>query len=106
MQLDTTQITEAVEQIKSLSIFDNISSGVIVIALVVLAVFILTKPLRKLLKLVLNTVLGYITLFIVNYFGAYIGVQVGVNLLNAIIVGILGVPGVAVLFFIRWMSLI
>ncbi|MGX8698814.1 MAG: pro-sigmaK processing inhibitor BofA family protein [bacterium] len=99
-------IAEAAEKLQELTLMDNIGSGVILVAVIVLAVFILTKPLRKLVKLGINTALGYVTLAVVNYLGSFIGVQIGVNLLNAIIVGILGVPGVAVLFFVRWMALV
>jgi inhibitor of the pro-sigma K processing machinery len=85
---------------------DHIGSLIIVALLVVAAVFIFTKPIRKMIKLAINTVFGFISLIIVNYIGAFIGVTIGVNWVNAIIVAILGVPGVCLLFVLKWISMI
>ena len=74
-------------------------SGAVVLAvlavLVILLLKILKKPIRLLFKLLVNTVFGFIGLAVVNFLGGFFGVTLGVNLLNALVVGILGVPGVA-----------
>ena len=80
---------------------------VIVVAILVLIVLIiLRKPMRLIFKLVLNTVIGFLALFVLNWLGSYIGISVAVNWLNALIVGVLGVPGVALLLLLRWLFLL
>ena len=99
-------LENAAAEIEALTAADHI--GVIIIAalLILAAFFILTKPLRMVVKLALNTVCGFVALIAVNYLGAFIGVTIGVNWLNAVVVGVLGVPGVALLFILRWLMLL
>ncbi len=80
---------------------------IVIIAILVLLVFvILKKPIRVILKLLLNTVIGFVALFAINYLGAFIGISVAVNWINAVIVGVLGVPGVALILLIKWLTVI
>ena len=58
---------------------------------------LLVIPIKILIKLVLNGVLGGIALFLFNLVGGLFGLGIAINPLNAIIVGILGVPGVILL---------
>ena len=37
-----------------------------------------------------------------NALGGYIGVTLGINVWNAVVAGLLGLPGVAVLLLVRW----
>ncbi len=67
---------------------------------------ILKKPIKIILKLLLNTVCGFIALFVINYLGAFIGISVAVNWINAVIVGALGVPGVALILLLKWITVI
>ncbi len=103
-----TEIVEGIveDAVEKLSAMDNITSLIIVAVLGLLAFYILTKPLRMLLKLAVNTVLGFVSLIAVNYLGGFIGVTLGVNWVNAIIVAIFGVPGVCVMFALRWLSML
>ncbi len=73
---------------------------VIGIVLVALIFFILTKPFKWILKTVLNGLLGGIMLIIINSIGAEIGLMIPINPLNALLVGILGFPGVLLLVLI------
>jgi inhibitor of the pro-sigma K processing machinery len=57
-------------------------------------------------KLILNTIIGFLALFVINWLGAFIGISVAVNWLNAIIVGVLGVPGVALILLLKWIFVI
>lgn len=99
-------IDTAVSELHTLSMTDNLSSVVIIVLLVIAATFIFTKPIRLLIKLVINTLCGFVALIAVNWVGAFIGVSIGVNWLNAVIVGFLGVPGVALLFLAKWLVLL
>lgn len=62
---------------------------------------ILVIPIRILIKLIVNGIVGGVTLFLFNLVGGIFGVSLVVNPLNAIIVGILGVPGVILLLILQ-----
>lgn len=70
--------------------------------LVILFIRIFSKPLRFILKLLLNTALGFLALFLFHYLSPLLGVHIGLNLANALIVGILGVPGFFLLLLLSW----
>lgn len=80
-------------------------SGILIIAAAVVFIILLVKllsaPIRWIFKLLLNALLGFVVLFIINFFGGFIGLTLGINLVNALIVGILGVPGVILLVLIE-----
>jgi len=94
------------EAVTKLTALQGFGAAVLTVGLIALAWFILTKPIKLLFKLITNTVLGFISLAVINYLGSFIGVSIGVNWINALIVGILGVPGVAVLFLVRWLMMV
>ncbi len=80
---------------------------IIIIAILVLVVFIiLKKPIKIVLKLVLNTVIGFIALFALNWLGSFVGITMPINWLNAVLVGVLGVPGVALVLLLQWLVVI
>jgi len=54
----------------------------------------------------LNIALGFISLIIINILGSFIGISIGINWLNALVVGIFGVPGAALLLILQWLLLI
>ena len=72
-----------------------------VLALVALVRFFLS-PLKTLTKLLVNTALGFGGLLLLRWLGSYIGVSLGVNLLNALVVGVLGLPGLGLLLMLKW----
>ena len=82
-------------------------SVIIVIAAIVLGVIIvlrlLAKPIRFIFKLLINTVLGFVLLWLVNFFGGGLGIALELSLLNAVIVGLLGIPGVLLLLAIHFL---
>ena len=59
-------------------------------------------PLRLALKLLCNTLLGFLALWAVNLTAAWTGVALGLNLLNALVIGILGLPGFVLLLLVQW----
>ena len=67
----------------------------------VVILYIIIKLLKLPLKLLFNGIFGVILLFIVNLFGAGFGIQIGINIWTALIAGIFGIPGVAVLLIIQ-----
>ena len=76
-----------------------IGVGLILLA-VVLRVF--STPLKLMLKVALNTLLGLGSLILLNATSAFTGLSLGLNLFNALVVGVLGVPGLVLLLLVQW----
>ncbi len=64
--------------------------------------WVLLIPLKWLVKLMWNGILGGIILFILNLIGGIWGISIGLNAFNAIIVGLLGIPGVILLLVLKY----
>ena len=73
---------------------------VIVVAVIFLGFFI--KLLKTPFKLLLHAVGGFVMLFLVNFFGSYLGISLEMSWLNAIVSGVLGVPGVVILLLFKY----
>lgn len=77
--------------------------GTFIICIILL--FIIGKifiwPLKKILKLVFNSVLGGVLIYVINIIGMNFGFHIGLNLLTAVLVGILGVPGAILLVLLK-----
>ena len=58
-------------------------------------------PLKSIFKLVFNSVLGGVLIYIINVVGMNFGFHIGINILTSAIVGILGVPGAALLIILK-----
>lgn len=68
-----------------------------------LALILFRRPLRKLGGLALRSGLWLGFLWLFRGVGALVGVTLGVNLLNALTLGVLGVPGLALLMMTQWL---
>ena len=86
--------------------FQSISTVVIVGVLIALSIVLFLRPLGCLLRLLANTIGGFIVLFILNFLGGFVGISLGFNWVNAIIVGIFGLPGVGFLLLLQWLLII
>lgn len=62
---------------------------------------ILVVPLKLLVKLLMNGIVGGMFLFLFNLIGGIFNLRLVINPLNAIIVGVLGVPGVILLLILQ-----
>ncbi len=60
-----------------------------------------SAPLRLALKVLVNTLLGFAALFLVNLASGFTGFSLGLNLLNALTVGVLGIPGLVLLALLK-----
>ena len=58
-------------------------------------------PLKMILKLALNSVIGGVLIFVFNLIGASFNIMIPLNMLNAVIVGILGLPGAVLLLIFK-----
>lgn len=63
---------------------------------------VFSAPLRLVLKLLANTLLGFLALWIVTLTSAFTGISLGLNVLNALVIGILGLPGFVLLLLVQW----
>ena len=70
--------------------------------LLLLSAKALSAPLRLALRAGLNTMIGFGALLLVNATQSFTGLSLGVNFFNAIVVGILGVPGLGLLLLVQW----
>ncbi len=69
-------------------------------ALALLRIF--RAPLRLAAKLLVNTALGFGALWAVGLTAPVTGIALGLNLWNALVIGILGVPGFVLLLLAEW----
>jgi len=70
--------------------------------LVPVALILLRRPLRWLLRLLGRMAVGLAGLFAFSHISGLIGVTLGVNLVNALVVALLGVPGFGLLLMLNW----
>lgn len=59
-------------------------------------------PLRLALRLLGNTLLGFLALWAADLTAGFTGIALGFNLLNALVIGVLGLPGFALLLLTQW----
>ena len=80
-------------------------TNILIIGGCIIAIFIIGKillfPIKKILKLVLNTVIGAAIIYIINLIGASFGFHIGLNIITALVVGILGIPGAILLIILE-----
>lgn len=75
----------------------------VAICIIFLLIFgkIFLLPVKKIFKLVINTGLGALAIFVINTIGTSFGFHIGLNIINALIVGILGIPGAVLLILLK-----
>lgn len=63
---------------------------------------IFSAPLRLAVRLLGNTLLGFAALWAVNMTAGVTGLALGLNLWNALVIGVLGLPGFVLLLLAQW----
>lgn len=66
------------------------------------ALLVLRRPAARLLRLTLRSSVGLAALALFSQLGQLIGVHLGVNLVNALVLGLLGLPGFGLLLMLQW----
>ena len=69
-----------------------------------LALALCRRPLAALCRLAVRSGLGMVFLWLFQGVGALLGIQLGVNLLNGLVLGTLGAPGLALLLMTQWIG--
>ena len=83
--------------------FFTVGAVIICVLLVVLLFKIIRTPLKWAFKLLINAASGFIALVILNFFGGLVGLSLTVNLINCLVAGILGLPGVVLLLILKYL---
>ena len=63
---------------------------------------VFSAPLKLAVKLLANTLLGFLALWAVNATAGVTGIALGVNVWNALVIGVLGLPGFILLLLVQW----
>ncbi len=78
----------------------------VAVVVLVVAKFVLNLTPRRLIELVINILLGIIIIWLINKFGGSLGISIPLNFITALIVGVLGVPGVIILVLLNLIGII
>ena len=70
--------------------------------LILTALVVLHRPLGKLWRLGVRSMGGLAALALLNPVGQLVGVSLGVNWVNALVLGVLGAPGLGLLLMLQW----
>lgn len=65
---------------------------------------LLRRPVKWLGRTTLRSALALALLWLLRGVGARLGINLGVNLLNALVLGVLGGPGLALLLMTQWVA--
>lgn len=79
----------------------SIVLGIIAILFLYVVLKILRVSMSVILKLLWNGAIGLVLLVIFNALGSIFGLNIEVNALNAIVAGLLGVPGIILLLILN-----
>lgn len=82
-------------------IFDTMSIVASLFGIIILYILCLVfiKPIKFVFRLIVNILFGGIMIFFYNHLGGLFGISIGLNFLTSAIAGILGIPGMALMFF-------
>lgn len=58
-------------------------------------------PIKKILKLIVNSIFGGVVIYVINLIGFNFGFHIGLNIVNSIIIGLLGLPGAVCLIIVK-----
>lgn len=76
--------------------------GLLAVFFLIALIRIFSTPLRIALKLLVNTLLGFVALWVTSLTAGITGITLGLNLMNALVIGVLGLPGFVLLLLTQW----
>ncbi len=77
---------------------------VLIVLGILLLLVLLRRPLRGVGRLTARSGLWLGILWALKSVFPFLGISLGVNLFNAVLLGVLGVPGLALLMMVQWMA--
>lgn len=75
---------------------------VLIVLGVLTLIILLRRPLGRLGRLAFRSGIGLAFLWLIEGVSPLVGVHLGVNLFNAVVLGVLGAPGLALLMMTQW----
>lgn len=81
--------------------YDVIIAYALGLLLLYIVGWLLLVPFKIVLKFLLNGIIGGVVLWILNMLSASIGIHIALNPVNALVVGILGIPGIILLLLLQ-----
>ena len=86
-----------------MEIFENnlIAAYAVGLVLLFFLIRIFYTPLKFALKLIGNAIAGVLFLLFVNLVGGIVNIQIGINIYTALTVGLLGIPGAALMLILQ-----
>ena len=85
-----------------MSVVEKIALGLTLLFLVVVCLRLFAAPLKLALKVAFNSALGFGAVWLLNLTTSVTGLSLGLNWFNAVIIGILGLPGFGLLLLVQW----
>ncbi len=85
-----------------MSVIEKIALGLTLLFLVVVCLRLFAAPLKLALRVAFNSALGFGALWLLNLTTSVTGLSLGLSWFNAIVIGILGVPGFGLLLLVQW----
>ncbi|WP_156819212.1 pro-sigmaK processing inhibitor BofA family protein [Succinispira mobilis] len=80
-----------------MTLLPEIFTYLIAVVILILVVKLLSLP----IKLIYNAILGGIGLWLFNFVAAFVHFQVSITIINSLIVGFFGVPGLVAVIFLK-----
>lgn len=85
-----------------MSVIEKIALGLTLLFLVMVCLRLFAAPLKLALKVAFNSALGFGAVWLLNLTTSVTGLSLGLSWFNAIVIGILGVPGFGLLLLVQW----
>lgn len=85
-----------------MSVVEKIALGLTLLFLVVVCLRLFAAPLKLTLKVLVNSALGFGAVWLLNLTTSVTGLSLGLNWFNALLIGILGLPGFGLLLLVQW----
>ncbi len=70
---------------------------------ILLLLRIFTRPIKRIFKFLLHAVFGFLLLLLVNTLGSSLGVYLEPTLVNCLVSGFIGIPGVLILLAFHYL---
>ena len=85
-----------------MSVVEKIALGLVLLFLVAVCLRLFAAPLKLALRVAANSALGFGAVWLLNLTTAVTGLSLGLNIFNAVVIGILGIPGFGMLLLVQW----
>ena len=85
-----------------MSVVEKIALGLTLLFLGVVCLRVFAAPLKLALKVLVNSALGCGAVWLLNLTTTVTGRSLGLNWFNALLIGILGLPGFGLLLLVQW----